>query len=78
MFRLTDDGEGRQDLVIDQGRHGGPVPTLGEPVQLGVQVTPAMQVEHRRIRGGASVEGDLLAHSLQRFQVSLLVSGRDN
>ena len=64
VFRLGDDGERRQHLVVDELAHRRPVAGLGEPVELGLEVAPAVQVEHGPVRGRRTVEGDLLAHRL--------------
>ena len=39
-------------------------PVAGQPSQLGVEVAVAVQLEHRQVRRGRAVEGELVAHRL--------------
>ena len=48
---LTDHGERLEDLVVDQVAELRPPSRLGERVRLGVQVAPAVVVEHRLVGG---------------------------
>src|SRR5687768_11392048 len=61
LLGLADDGEGVQDVVVDERAHLLPLALLREPVELGLQVAPAVVVQHAAVRGRRSVERDLLA-----------------
>ncbi len=63
---LGDHREGVEHLVVDQLAHGLPFAALGEPVQLVLQLSPAVEIEHSAIGGGRAVEGDLLSGRFRR------------
>ena len=76
--RVADDGESMQHGVVDQVGHRGPVAAHGQLVQVGVQVGPAVQVEHGAVGGGGAVEGELFADGGHRdLEVGVGVAGGD-
>ena len=50
-------GDGVQDLVVDESAHLFPAALLGQRVQFGLQVLPAVCGQHRPIRRRRPVEG---------------------
>ncbi len=52
-------GEGVEHLVVDQVGHLVPGAALGQRVELGLEVAPAVQLEHRSVGRGRAVEGEL-------------------
>ena len=58
---LTDDRKLIEYVISDQRTHFIPLALLRQPVQFGLQVTPAMHTEYGGIGRRRAVEGDLLA-----------------
>src|SRR5579875_498213 len=61
LFEGTDDCERIQNVVVDQLAHGVPTALLGELVQLGRKVPPAMELKDRPVAGRRTIERDLPA-----------------
>ena len=55
------DGECVEDVVVDEPGHLRPPVLLGEPRELGPQITPAVEVEDRFVRRRRRVEGEMRA-----------------
>ena len=58
---LGHDRELGEHGVVDEVAHLDPLTLLGEPVELGLGVLPAVVGEHALVGGRRAVEGDLLA-----------------
>ena len=55
-----------EQRVVDEVGHVVPAPRLREPIELGVQVAPAVAVERRPVGGRRAVEGELLLARARR------------
>src|SRR3954468_23719690 len=78
LLRLADDGEGVEDLVVDERAHLLPLAFLGQPVEVVLQVAPAVVLEHAAVRGRGAVERDLLAGAGCRLRHLLLGGAGDD
>ena len=75
----ADHGDRLEDLVADEAGHVVPTPLLGEPVQLGVELAPAVRVEGRSVGRRRAVEGQVLARGLTHgFELLFSLRGHDH
>src|SRR5271166_704646 len=62
LLGLADNSESVQHGVVDESGHRVPGIDFGQPVQFGVEIAPAVQVEHAPICRSRAIERDYAAY----------------
>src|SRR5438876_7429149 len=78
LLGLAGHRERAEDLVVDELPHLLPLALLREPVEVTLEVAPAVQLEDAPVRGRRPVERDLLLRAAPRCFVLLLVGAGDH
>src|SRR5207247_878209 len=78
LLGLAGHRERPEDLVVDELAHLRPLALLREPVEVSLEVAPAVQLEDPPVRRRRPVERDLLLRAAPRRLVLLLVGAGDH
>src|SRR4029450_5680057 len=78
LLELAAPRERPEDLVVDELAHLPPLALLRQPVEVALEVAPAVQLEDAPIRGRRTVERDLLLRAAAGRLVLLLVGAGDD